>query len=93
MLVLGAARDNMLSPGEIKATAWAYHTRAEIIPGVAHNSMLERNWQAVADRILVWLGGRELQESKRRNPYGNTTPLEIESPTLPSARFDLSELR
>jgi len=60
MLVLGAARDNMLKPGEIRATAHAYNTQAEIIPDVAHNSMLELGWQAVAERILVWLREREL---------------------------------
>jgi pimeloyl-ACP methyl ester carboxylesterase len=60
VLVLGAARDNMIGPREIEATARAYNTHAEIIPGVAHNSMLERNWQVVAERILVWLKGREL---------------------------------
>lgn len=55
LLVLGAARDNMLKPSEIRATAHAYNTQAEIIPDVAHNSMLEPGWQAVADRILAWL--------------------------------------
>lgn len=55
MLVLGAARDNMLGRGEIEATARAYHTRADIIPDVAHNSMLELQWERVADRILAWL--------------------------------------
>jgi pimeloyl-ACP methyl ester carboxylesterase len=58
VLVLGAARDNMISPREIEATARAYNTQAEIIPDVAHNSMLELQWQSVADRILAWL--REL---------------------------------
>jgi pimeloyl-ACP methyl ester carboxylesterase len=55
VLVLGAARDNMLAPGEIEATARAYHTRAEILPEVAHDSMLEARWQSVAERILAWL--------------------------------------
>jgi pimeloyl-ACP methyl ester carboxylesterase len=55
VLVLGAARDNMLGRGEIEATARAYHTRAEFIPDVAHDSMLERAWQRVADGILAWL--------------------------------------
>jgi alpha-beta hydrolase superfamily lysophospholipase len=55
LLVLGAARDNMIGPREIEATARAYNTQAEIIPDVAHNSMLERNWQSVADRIIAWL--------------------------------------
>ncbi len=60
LLILGAARDNMIGSREIEATAHAYNTQAEIIPGVAHNSMLEQNWQAAAERILVWLEGREL---------------------------------
>jgi pimeloyl-ACP methyl ester carboxylesterase len=55
LLILGAERDNMLSTREIEATASAYDTQAHIIPGVAHNSMLERRWQGVADRILNWL--------------------------------------
>ena len=55
LLVLGVARDNMIGPREIEATARAYNTQAEIIPDVAHNSMLEQNWQLVAKRILTWL--------------------------------------
>lgn len=54
-LVLGTARDNMLAPSEIRATGHAYHTRSEIIPDVAHNSMIELRWQSVANRILRWL--------------------------------------
>lgn len=61
LLILGAERDNMIAPSEILATARAYHTQEEIIPGVAHNSMLELQWQRVAERILVWL--RELASS------------------------------
>lgn len=60
LLVLGAARDNMLEPGEIAATARAYHTRSEVIPDVAHSSMLERRWRTVAERILAWLNERTL---------------------------------
>jgi pimeloyl-ACP methyl ester carboxylesterase len=60
LLVLGVARDNMLRPGEIETTARAYNTQAEIISDVAHNSMLETRWQAVAERILVWLKERKL---------------------------------
>lgn len=55
LLVLGTARDNMIAPSEIEATARAFDTKAEIIPDVAHNSMLELRWQSVADRILSWL--------------------------------------
>ena len=55
LLILGAARDNMIAPSEIEATARAYNTQAEIIPDVAHNSMLEPRWRSVAERILAWL--------------------------------------
>jgi pimeloyl-ACP methyl ester carboxylesterase len=60
LLVLGAERDRMLSPGDIEATARAHRTKAEILPGVAHNSMLEEGWETVADRILAWLTERGL---------------------------------
>jgi pimeloyl-ACP methyl ester carboxylesterase len=55
LLVLGAARDNMIGPREIEATARSYHTHAEIIPDVPHNSMLDPRWRSVAERILTWL--------------------------------------
>jgi len=60
MLVLGAGRDNMIGPREVDATARAYHTHAEFIPDVAHNSMLEQGWQNVAERILAWLNERQV---------------------------------
>ena len=60
LLILGAARDNMLKPVEIEATARAYHTQCHIIPDAAHNSMLEARWETVAERMLVWLNDREL---------------------------------
>ncbi len=60
LLVLGVARDNMLKPSEIRATARAYNTQSEIIADVAHNSILEPRWQVVAERILVWLKERKL---------------------------------
>ncbi len=56
LLVLGVARDNMIKPAEIQATARSYNARGEIIADVAHNSMLETRWQVVADRMLTWLG-------------------------------------
>lgn len=81
LLVLGAARDNMISPKEIEATAKAYNTQAHIVPDVAHNSMLEQRWQSVADRILTWLNEIDTCNQIGEN-YANSTPLEIESPTL-----------
>ena len=55
MFVLGAARDTMLAPREIEATARAYGAPWEIVPDVAHDSMLERHWRDVAEPILEWL--------------------------------------
>ena len=69
LLVLGVGRDNMIGPGEIEALARAYNTPAEFIPGVAHNSMLELGWKAVAERILIWL---------KRQPF---VPAVSEGPT------------
>jgi alpha-beta hydrolase superfamily lysophospholipase len=60
LLILGAERDNMISPSEIEATARAYNTQAQIIPDVAHNSLLEQRWQSVAERILTWLNEQEV---------------------------------
>jgi hypothetical protein len=54
-LVWGIGSDNMLDPNEIAATARAYNAQSEIIPDVAHNSMLETGWQTVVERIMVCL--------------------------------------
>ncbi len=77
LLILGAERDNMISPREIEATARAYNTQAQIIPGVAHNSMLEQRWQSVAERILTWLNEQvvvntstQVAEPARVLPFG-----------------------
>lgn len=58
VLVLGAERDNMLTCSEIVATARAYRTTAELVPDVAHDSMLDTQWQNGATRILGWLRER-----------------------------------
>ncbi len=55
LLVLGAENDRVFSVKEQQATAQAYGTKAEIFPNMAHDMMLEWNWQQVADRILGWL--------------------------------------
>ncbi len=60
MLVLGADADTIVTAGEVQRTAAAYGVAAESFPGMAHDMMLERGWQAVADRVLGWLGERGL---------------------------------
>jgi len=60
MLVLGGDNDTVVYPSDNEATARAYGTKAEILPGLAHAMMLESGWQAVADRILEWLNEEEI---------------------------------
>lgn len=60
MLVLGAAHDRVFTISEIQATARAYGTQAIIFPDMAHDMMLEAGWQAVANKIIDWLGERRL---------------------------------
>jgi pimeloyl-ACP methyl ester carboxylesterase len=55
ILVLGATRDAMVSAGSIRRTARAYRTEAEIFPGLGHDMMLDRGWEAVAERIAAWV--------------------------------------
>lgn len=56
LLVLGAECDGCFTAEEIRATAWAYRTQAEIFPKMGHNMMLEPGWETVAQRIHSWLG-------------------------------------
>ena len=60
LLILGAENDTVIHPGDVEATARAYHTRAEVFSNMAHDMMLEAGWQSVADRILSWLTEQHL---------------------------------
>ncbi|BBY29224.1 alpha/beta hydrolase [Mycolicibacterium sediminis] len=60
LLVLGAEHDGATSRGEVLATARAYGTQAEFLPGLGHDVMLEPGWLAAAERIDSWLTGRHL---------------------------------
>lgn len=60
LLILGAEKDTVIPPGDVHATARAYGVKAEIIPGVAHDMMLEAGWRQAAARILNWLKERGL---------------------------------
>jgi pimeloyl-ACP methyl ester carboxylesterase len=55
MLVLGGQDDAMFSPAEVRRAGLAYGATTEIVPGVAHDMMLDTRWQAVAERIALWL--------------------------------------
>jgi pimeloyl-ACP methyl ester carboxylesterase len=60
LLVLGAELDGTFTTAEVRATATAYGTTAEIFPEMGHDMMLEPQWDAVAERIHAWLGTRSL---------------------------------
>lgn len=55
VLVIGADEDGCCPKHSTRVTARAYHTSAEIFPGMGHDMMLEPGWTAVADRIDGWL--------------------------------------
>jgi alpha-beta hydrolase superfamily lysophospholipase len=61
VLVLGAECDGSISAEEVRATARAYRTEAELFPGMGHDMMLEPEWATVAERIHTWLGARDLR--------------------------------
>lgn len=58
LLVMGAANDRVFPVREVEATARAYGTEAVIFPAMAHDMMLERRWQTVADHLLGWLSAK-----------------------------------
>jgi pimeloyl-ACP methyl ester carboxylesterase len=60
LLILGAEKDNSIKPDQVHATAKAYGLQAEIFPNMAHDMMLEKDWEAVAKRILDWLNERSV---------------------------------
>lgn len=60
LLILGAEKDNAITPGQVHATARAYDVTAEIFPNMAHDMMLEPDWESVARRILDWLKEKEI---------------------------------
>jgi alpha-beta hydrolase superfamily lysophospholipase len=55
MLVLAAQEDAFFTVREMRKTARAYRTEAEIFPGMGHDMMLDTDWYKVADRIHAWL--------------------------------------
>lgn len=60
VLVLGAEEDACCTAHTVRATARAYHTKAEFFPGMGHDMMLEPGWEKVAERIDTWLTGLNL---------------------------------
>lgn len=60
VLVIGGSHDRVFSRSEIRATARAYRTTAEILPDTTHNMMLGTQCRPVAERVAEWLGARGL---------------------------------
>lgn len=52
--VLGAKNDQIFPPAEVNATASSFGIKAHFFDGMAHDLMLEKNWQEVADHIIDW---------------------------------------
>jgi pimeloyl-ACP methyl ester carboxylesterase len=59
-LVLGAEHDGTFTTEEVRATARAYRTEAEIFPDMGRDMMLDPGCAVVAGRIDAWLGARDL---------------------------------
>lgn len=58
LLIVGAQDDALVSPKKIEKTARAYGADCRIFPNTAHDMMLERGWQQVADFMIEWLEKR-----------------------------------
>ena len=57
LLVLGAERDYIVSPADIRRTAAAYGAEMRMLPDIAHDLMLDPGWRRAADAMLKWLTG------------------------------------
>jgi pimeloyl-ACP methyl ester carboxylesterase len=57
VLVLGAGQDLFFPAADLRRTAAAYRTEAEVVAGMGHDMMLDDGWPAVADRIDGWIRG------------------------------------
>ena len=55
LLVLGGGRDYFIRPSAIRRTAEAYDAECTILPGVAHDMMLDAGWRQAAEAMLEWL--------------------------------------
>lgn len=55
LLVIAAEKDAVFTLEEERATARVYGAPIEIFPNMAHDMMLERDWEKVAQCIAQWL--------------------------------------
>ncbi|HKE20130.1 MAG TPA: alpha/beta fold hydrolase [Kofleriaceae bacterium] len=68
LLVLGGERDVVFTAAQVRRTARAYGTEAEIFDGLGHDLMLDAGWERVADRIDAWA------RDPRARPADQTRP-------------------
>jgi len=55
LLALGAENDALIAPKKIEKTARVFDADCKVFPDMAHDMMLERGWQSVADFMIEWL--------------------------------------
>ena len=55
LLVLGGGGDYFIRPSAIRRIADAYGAESRILPGVAHDMMLDAGWRQAAEAMLEWL--------------------------------------
>jgi len=55
VLVLGASDDAIISVNDVRRTARAYDTQAELFEGTGHDMTLGTGWERVADRVDAWV--------------------------------------
>ena len=55
LLVLGGGLDYFIRPPAIRRTAEAYDAEWRVLPGVAHDLMLDAGWRQAAEAMLEWL--------------------------------------
>ncbi|MDT5219116.1 MAG: hypothetical protein QOF15_1221 [Mycobacterium sp.] len=60
LLVLGGKEDGLINNEDVRTTAAAYGTEAELFPDMGHMMMLEPGWPQVAERISNWLAAQGL---------------------------------
>ena len=53
--VIAAENDACFSVGEQQRLAKALNARYELLPGIAHNIMIEPKWRETADMIDTWI--------------------------------------
>jgi non-heme chloroperoxidase len=55
MLIVGAEHDHLIPPTQVAMTAATYGLPYDVMRGLGHGVMLERDWRRVAERIAAWL--------------------------------------